>query len=209
MWTTFFVLKTRASGACGCRRNSTTGSCRYHSAYVDGTACIATLRKPFPSRRNKLPNFASQMRVAFASIASNTTSRSLGDPLMMPRTWEVAFSRSRDSLSSRRHASSSPWLLRPQVPSRLIRPCLIRHPRLGQLEVGARCDLARSGHSAPGGYSTPTIARRSALEPERLRQDCVHRGQCHFGMMASPIRGGHYQIASDDAPTTHAGPARL
>src|SRR6266496_2978237 len=34
-------------------------------------------------------------------MVSNTGSRSVGELLMMPRTWEVAFSRSRDSLSSR------------------------------------------------------------------------------------------------------------
>jgi hypothetical protein len=34
-------------------------------------------------------------------MVSNTGSRSVGEVLMMPRTWEVAFSRSTASLSSR------------------------------------------------------------------------------------------------------------
>src|SRR5262249_4031064 len=53
----------------------------------------------------------SQSRVAFARMVSNTGRRSVGELLMMLRTSEVAFSRSRDSLSSR--ASSAVSFLSP------------------------------------------------------------------------------------------------
>src|SRR5262249_13580678 len=45
-------------------------------------------------------------RLAFARIVSNTRSRSLGELLMMPRMWEVAVSRSSASLSWREVAFS-------------------------------------------------------------------------------------------------------
>ena len=48
------------------------------------------MRKTPPSYKNKLPNFASQMRVAFSSIALNTGSSSPGDELMTFSTSEVA-----------------------------------------------------------------------------------------------------------------------
>ena len=50
----------------------------------------ATARKIDPSSRKRMPNVASQMRVAFSSIASNTGSSSPGDLLMTCSTSEVA-----------------------------------------------------------------------------------------------------------------------
>src|SRR6266487_373162 len=128
-WTVCRVLAARANGTSGAGWKSNPRP----SMKASGKApWSAARRNASPSQSHRVPWLASQSRVAFARMASNTGSRSLGELLIMPRTWEVAVSRSRDSLSSRRHASSSPWLLRHQIPSRLIKPCLIRSPRLGQ-----------------------------------------------------------------------------
>src|SRR5262249_39399202 len=54
-----------------------------------------------PSTRNIEPNAASQMRVAFASIVSNTGSSVPDEFEMTCSTWEVAICRSSDSESSR------------------------------------------------------------------------------------------------------------
>ena len=51
---------------------------------------MAPRRKPSPSHRNSMPNLASQMRGAFASMAWNTGSSSPGEPEMTRSTSEVA-----------------------------------------------------------------------------------------------------------------------
>ena len=54
-----------------------------------------------------MPDLASQMRMAFASIAWKTGSSSPGELLITPRTSDVAFCCSSNSVSSRVRASSS------------------------------------------------------------------------------------------------------
>src|SRR5262249_36645269 len=66
MWTNSLVSATWATGKRGWSRKSTTGSCHHHSTCLDGGPCSATLRKASSSRRNKLPNLAPQIRVAFS-----------------------------------------------------------------------------------------------------------------------------------------------
>ena len=52
---------------------------RHCSSQAGGRSpCIATVRKPSPSRSHSVPNLASQMRVAFSSMASNTGSSVAG-----------------------------------------------------------------------------------------------------------------------------------
>src|SRR5262249_2683039 len=63
--------------------------------------CTATARKIFPSRKNRLPNVASQMRVAFASMASKTGPSSPGELEMTFKTSDVAVCCSCASFSSR------------------------------------------------------------------------------------------------------------
>ena len=64
--------------------------------------CAARRRgKHRPSRRYRLPKLASQMRVAFSSMAWNTGSSSPGELLMTLSTSEVAVCCSSDSVSSR------------------------------------------------------------------------------------------------------------
>src|SRR5262249_4243505 len=82
IWTPSLDPATRASGVCEISLSSISGSCRYHSTKVVDGLCTATARKAFPSRRKRLPNFASQRRTAFASMASNTGSSSPGELLM-------------------------------------------------------------------------------------------------------------------------------
>ena len=56
-----------------------------------GALCMRTVRELSPSSiSNILPNLASQMRVAFSSIAWNTGSSSPGDELMTRSTSDVA-----------------------------------------------------------------------------------------------------------------------
>src|SRR5215467_1499422 len=99
-WTTCLVSATRPRPVLGPGRN--TGWSRRCSAYAGGALCSAAMRKPSPSRMHKFPNPASQMRVAFASIASNTGSSSPGDLLMTCSTSEVAVCCSSASLRSSR-----------------------------------------------------------------------------------------------------------
>src|SRR5262249_7372253 len=65
-------------------------------------------RNASPSYNNKLPNFASQIRVAFSSIAWNTGSSSPGELLIARRISAVAVFCSSDSGSSRVRARSAP-----------------------------------------------------------------------------------------------------
>src|SRR6516225_4264462 len=60
-----------------------------------------------PSKRDSVPNLASQMRVASSRIVRNTNSRSPGDFEMRRKTSEVAASRSRASSRSRRSRPTS------------------------------------------------------------------------------------------------------
>ena len=55
-----------------------------------GGPCIGTARRASPSRRNRFPTSASQIRVAFASIDWNTGSSSPGELEMTFNTSEVA-----------------------------------------------------------------------------------------------------------------------
>src|SRR5262249_1887390 len=65
------------------------------------------MRTAPPSLRYIKPNLASQMRVAFASMVSNTVCRSLGDLLMTWSTSEVAVCCSSASERCRRASASS------------------------------------------------------------------------------------------------------
>ena len=65
-------------------------------AKFGGALWVATRRKVSPSRNSRLPNDASQIRVAFSSIAWNTGGNSPGELLMTLRTSEVAVCRSNE-----------------------------------------------------------------------------------------------------------------
>src|SRR5215510_2764788 len=54
----------------------TSGSRLRASAYAGGASCMATTRNASPSRRNNVPNVASQMGTAFARMVWNTGSKS-------------------------------------------------------------------------------------------------------------------------------------
>ena len=60
-----------------------------------------------PSRRNRLPNVASQMRIAFANIASKTGSRSPGELEITFSTSDVAVCCSSASFNSRLSRATS------------------------------------------------------------------------------------------------------
>ena len=81
------------------------GPARIYSANAGGTSCRATAAEGISLvEAYNTPNLASQMRVAFASMAWNTGSKSPGDELMTRSTSAVAVccsSDSRNSLSSR------------------------------------------------------------------------------------------------------------
>ena len=82
------------------------GFLRRASTKVAGAPWIATLRKASPSRRKRLPSLASQMQVAFSSIASKTGFKSPGDELMTLRTSEAAESCSNASSRSRLNSAT-------------------------------------------------------------------------------------------------------
>src|SRR5262245_39871458 len=77
-------------GSIGLRRRASTNV---------GGPCTATARNASPSNRNSTPNVASQMRVAFASMVSNTGCRSPGEAEMICSTSDVAVCRSNASAS--------------------------------------------------------------------------------------------------------------
>ena len=64
---------------------------RWNLAKASGVPTSAASWKAWPSKRNSVPNLASQMRTAFSSMAWNTGS-SPGEELMMRSTSDVAAS---------------------------------------------------------------------------------------------------------------------
>ena len=71
MWTTCLVLARRSIGAPSCVRRSIIGL--RSQIYVLGFSLLHCHgAKNGPSHKNKWPNVASQIRVAFASIALKT-----------------------------------------------------------------------------------------------------------------------------------------
>src|SRR6516162_5645207 len=66
------------------------GSRRHNSAHACGALYNAARRNAPPSYSSKLPNLASQSRVALSNMAWNTGSSSPGDLLMTCSTSEVA-----------------------------------------------------------------------------------------------------------------------
>ena len=78
MWTTCFVWTTRPKGVAGLGRKRLRSTQRRHSA--GGALCECSRGETRPRRADSmLPNLASQMRVAFSSIAWNTGSSSPGE----------------------------------------------------------------------------------------------------------------------------------
>ena len=90
---------TRPSGCPDCGRNN--GVLRqYFDIVRSGALYSATRRNASPSRSIRLPNLASQMRVAFSSMALNTGSSSPGELEMTLSTSLVAVCCSSDSVRS-------------------------------------------------------------------------------------------------------------
>src|SRR6266702_3494934 len=127
------------------------------------------MRKPSPSRSNRVPISALHSRVAFASIAWNTGCSSPGELLMTRSTSEAAVCCSSASLRSRvsnatfffRPATEAPrWreaagalrgdaftVLRRFVIRRLVRSMVTRSPEKPRLSRSlGRCGLLRNGH---------------------------------------------------------------
>ena len=78
------------------------GALLMNSANCGGVLWRAARRNTSPSRSSIEPNVASQMRVAFSRIASNTGARSPRELLMTLSTSDVAVCRSNDSRNSLR-----------------------------------------------------------------------------------------------------------
>ena len=98
------VAARRARGLFGPKR--IIGSRCRNSSHAGGAPYIAATRNAVPSVSSRLPNSASQMRVAFSSMAWNTGSSSPGELEMACRTSEVAVCCSSASASSRSRAAS-------------------------------------------------------------------------------------------------------
>jgi hypothetical protein len=84
------------------------------------------MRNASPSRSQRLPNLAPQIRTAFSSMAWNTGSSSPGVELMILRTTVVAASRSRASASSRVSCSTFVSLPVARDPRRLVTFAVLR-----------------------------------------------------------------------------------
>ena len=83
-----FVATMRQRGLFGPGR--TTGLRRRNSSHAGGAPYNAANRNAFPSYSSRLPNLASQMRTALASMASNTASSSPGEREMTRSTSDDA-----------------------------------------------------------------------------------------------------------------------
>ena len=155
MWTACLVSAVCARADAGAGR--ITVPRRRSSASRGGAPCNAATRYcPSLSHRYSIPNLASQMRVAFASMASNTGSNEPGELEMTRRTSEVAACCSTASVrcfcasaSSRRYD----FELLLQIGARLAHP-VSALPRLrsGRTKLATTCSalraLARQGHPA-------------------------------------------------------------
>src|SRR6516162_148117 len=89
-----------------CALGSTTGSRFRYSRYADGAPWVAAMQKLSPSCSHKFPNVASQIRVAFLRIVSNTRSSSPDELEITPSTsvaaanCTIASSRSRSKCAA-------------------------------------------------------------------------------------------------------------
>ena len=109
MWINCFVRTITPRPLLG--SGKITGSRSKNSRYLGGAPCVAVMRKLSPSRSQRLPNLASQMRVALANMVLKTGSNALGALEMMRSTSEVAVCCSNASCSSRvSRATSASWL---------------------------------------------------------------------------------------------------
>src|SRR6516225_4357053 len=90
-----------------CALGSTTGSRFRYSRYADGAPWVAAMRKLSPSHSHKFPNAASQIRVAFLKIVSNTRSSSPVELEITPSTSVAAANCTIASSRSRRRRSDS------------------------------------------------------------------------------------------------------
>jgi hypothetical protein len=152
----------------GSARN--TGLRRRISANADGALCIATMRKAsFPSLRYIAPNLASQMRVAFASMAWNTGPSSPGDELMTRSTSDAAVCCSRASASSRVRA--------------LTCSCRLARELAGRASVGALLRLGFVVLACCAFAGLRLIVRRCLTEPFTWAGD--HRLP-HHGVRCAP-----------------------
>ena len=95
MWANCLVLRRGPAGFPDARRRSITGLRLQYYRKKLFAHCGPRRRETGigPSHRNKLPNVASQMRVAFASMALKTGSSLPGELLMTLSTSAVAASR--------------------------------------------------------------------------------------------------------------------
>jgi hypothetical protein len=103
-WTTCFVRTSRSRVDASVLLID--GALSLNSAKFCGALWSATRRKGSPSPSNIEPNAASQMRVAFSSMAWNTGFSAPGELEMTCNTSEVAASCSRASSNSRVRVSS-------------------------------------------------------------------------------------------------------
>src|SRR5262245_14044694 len=88
IWATRFVIATRPRAESGGGR--TRESLWRASAYAGGAPCSATTRNASPSRRQSVPNLASQRSTPFSRIALNTGLSSPDELLMTWSTCAVA-----------------------------------------------------------------------------------------------------------------------
>src|SRR5262249_29932408 len=168
---------------------------RRSSSKTGGALCIATTRNASRSCSTSEPNFASQRRTAFSSIALNTGSSSPGEVLMTCRTSDVAVcccSDSRSSLS-RRVFSMAKTPCRAKL---VTRPnCLVGYgpPHLlavdaDRAEQSAFLEHRHAEHCSSAGEIGESNHPRIAFEIWRHRSDVVDLhdflGPANLGMTA-------------------------
>src|SRR5215471_14861302 len=126
-----------------------------------------------PSRRNRLPNLASQMRVAFSNIALKTGSSSPGELEMTFNTSDVAVCCS--SASSRSRVRRATFVSLSGAKERRPRPDF---GALRRVNVLRRCALT----------ALPPLRYR-LIVPPRLGQEDRSNSYVHFGRGGNNVKG--------------------
>src|SRR5215472_6492134 len=178
-----------------------TGWRRLASTKEAGAApCSATARKAFPSYRYRAPNLASHTRVAFASIASKTGSKSPGELLITWRISDVAVCCSSASVSR-----SEP---------RRVRACILRAGVLDRQKPALSFDHLVGAHQERRRHVEGESPRRFQVEDRfvfgrRLHwkigrigtaQDAIDVG-CRLPVLLDHVDAiGHQATRGDEVP---------
>src|SRR5262245_21513392 len=156
IWAARFVMATRPRAESGGGR--TRESLWRASAYAGGAPCSATTRNASPSRRQSVPNLASQRRTPFSRIALNT---GLSSPDELLMTWSTC------AVAAFCSSASASFFCRSDVEARLPATralAFVRVERSLRPRVGLFAPLRDKGHLVGTG-TDPCFRGEPRIEP--------------------------------------------